>query len=231
MASVGTQLTSSRREDVTREAGIIDDSINPFFSRDPTNAWAIANASAVTETARVQSYNLGPSLGNNSSIPSFWAARDFDPAFPTNSTLSTTTADSPLSFDVPSGTSLLQWYGAVGPEYGRFELVINPAGSEDDSNFPFSDAEYTGSAERPVDSGRELMMLAYLDPRVSYKAEIRLVEEGKRLDVDGLFFTSFIGNPSLLGSGDFVTEFNEYTSGGNRIMSGSVTAVASLVSL
>jgi hypothetical protein len=62
-----------------------------------------------------------------------------------------------------------------------------------------------------------LMMVAYLDPRVSYTGEIRLLDNGKRVDVDGLFFSTYVADPSVLGSGDIVKAYNQYTNGGKRL--------------
>jgi len=111
--------------------------------------------------------------------------------YPYNSTvLSTTQVGSPLRFSVPPYTSYLQWYGTVGPEQGRYEFRLIPTSDQEPQFQPISPNQtYTG--ERSVDAIYETKAIAWLDPRVSYDAEIELLEEGKRTDLHGVSFWSY----------------------------------------
>ena len=123
--------------------------------------------------------------------------------------LSTSTVGSPVRFKVPPYTSFLQWYGTVGPDQGRYEFRLIPTGpSHQEENDNDDDGSGDGASEdgqpqpqfqpiplnqsytgqRPVDSIFETKVIAWLDPRWSYDAEIELVEDGKRTDLHGISF-------------------------------------------
>lgn len=108
--------------------------------------------------------------------------------FPWNTTvLSTSQVDAPLRFTVPLFTSYLQWDGTVGPEQGRYEFRLIPTGNNEPQFRPISNNQtYTG--ERSVDAIYETKVIAFLDPRSTYDAEIVLLEEGKRTDLHGISF-------------------------------------------
>jgi hypothetical protein len=108
--------------------------------------------------------------------------------FPWNSTvLSTSQVEAPLRFTVPPYTSYLQLDGTVGPDQGRYEFRLIPTGDKEPQFQPISDNQtYTG--ERSVDAIHEVKLIAYLDPRSTYDAEIVLLEEGKRTDLHGISF-------------------------------------------
>jgi hypothetical protein len=91
--------------------------------------------------------------------------------------------ESEALFDSP----YLQWYGTVGPDQGRYEFRLIPTGDQEPQFQPIANNQsYTG--ERSVDAIYETKGIAWLDPRVSYDAEIELLEEGKRTDLHGVSF-------------------------------------------
>lgn len=55
-------------------------------------------------------------------------------------------------------------------------------------------------AGRPVEMSKTLLMIAYLDPRVKYEIEFSLVEEGKVLDLNGMFFYSVLESEEQAGN-------------------------------
>jgi hypothetical protein len=108
--------------------------------------------------------------------------------YPYNSSvLSTNQIGQPLRFAVPPYTSLLQAYGTVGPDQGRYEIRLIPTSDGDIQFQPFPlNQSYTG--QRSVDSIYETKAVAYLDPRATYDVEFELQEEGKRADLHGVSF-------------------------------------------
>lgn len=92
----------------------------------------------------------------------------------------------------------MQWYGTVSPDQGEFELRLYPR--SDTTDFELDQRVVRGTAHRSVSAIEELRAIAYLDPRVRYDGELVLVEEGKRADLHGLFFTSFIDHPERVES-------------------------------
>lgn len=209
-----------RDERILRQSAVRDNGdANTFFTSTP-NAWSTANS-----TARLSRYN-----GSITDIPSVWYTDRFTPPFETNSTLRTTTPNEPLRFAVPQYTSFLQWYGTVGPEFGEFELRVLPLSPVSNATFPWDRRSYKASAERSVESGLELMMVAYLDPRVQYNAEVVLLQEGKSLDVSGMFFSTYVTDTGRLGPGNFVQEWVDRRGGAGRAGASKVAVVAAIVS-
>lgn len=148
---------------------------NSGFFQDQNNAWE------VMEPPSNQSVGVQWQLGGEQTSTR-------GPAFPWNSTvLSTTQVGSPLRFTVPPYTSYLQWDGTVGPDQGRYEFRLIPTGENEPQFRPISNNQkYTG--ERSVNAIHEVKVVAYLDPRSTYDAEIVLLEEGKRTDLHGISF-------------------------------------------
>jgi hypothetical protein len=108
--------------------------------------------------------------------------------FPWNSTvLSTTQVGAPLRFTVPPYTSYLQWDGTVGPDQGRYEFRLIPTG-DNEPRFAALSNNQTYTGECSVDAIHEVKVVAYLDPRSTYDAEIVLLEDGKRTDLHGISF-------------------------------------------
>ena len=100
----------------------------------------------------------------------------------------------PLRFSVPPYTSLLQWYGTVGPDQGRFALRFFPTSDGEiqfQPHLPDESLNVTGSGLSSVESLHETMHVAWLDPRATYDAEIELLEEGKRTDLHGISFLRY----------------------------------------
>jgi hypothetical protein len=145
------------------------------FFQDVDNAWE------VTEPPSNQSVGIQWQLGAGD-LPTSGAD------FPWNSTvLSTSQVGAPLRFTVPPYTSYLQWDGTVGPDQGRYEFRLIPTGDNEPRFAPISNNQtYTG--ESSVDAIHEVKVVAYLDPRSTYDAEIVLLEEGKRTDLHGISF-------------------------------------------
>jgi hypothetical protein len=145
------------------------------FFEDVDNAWEI------TEPPSNQSVGVQWQLSGSNSTTS-------GSEFPWNSSvLSTSQPNAPLRFRVPPYTSYLQWDGTVGPDQGRYEFRLIPTGDNEPQFRPISNNQtYTG--ESPVDAIHEVKVIAYLDPRSTYDAEIVLLEEGKRTDLHGISF-------------------------------------------
>ena len=145
------------------------------FFRDVENAWA------VMEPPSNQSVGIQWQLADGE-LPTNGGE------FPWNTTvLSTTEVGAPLRFTVPPYTSYLQWDGTVGPDQGRYEFRLIPTGDKEPQFRPISNNQtYTG--ERSVNAINEVKVIAWLDPRSTYDAEIVLLEEGKRTDLHGISF-------------------------------------------
>jgi hypothetical protein len=161
------------------EAVHANGSSNAFFT-DPHGAWTVST----------------PSFhhGTHDFIPSIYYYESFTPPFPSRAVLSTNTTHAPLRFAVPPRAEFMQWYGTVSPEQGAFELRLLPRdpvpGGRD--AFEIDERVISSTAARPVSAIEQLRAVAYLDPRVRYDGELVLVQEGKRADVHGLFFTSYV---------------------------------------
>jgi hypothetical protein len=111
--------------------------------------------------------------------------------YPFNSTvLSTNQVGRPLRFSVPPYTSLLQWYGTVGPDQGRYAFRLIPT-SDGEIQFQPQPLNQSFTGESPIDAIYETKALAWLDPRATYDVEIELVEEGKRTDLHGISFSRY----------------------------------------
>lgn len=160
-----------------------DGALNMFYS-DPTDMWTVTHPGTNDTTIGF--------------IPSIWYYEEFDPPFPSPLILSTNYTYAPLRLDVPEKVQLIQWYGTVGPDQGEFELRLIPKG--DVTDFEVDQRSYKGSANRPVRAIEQLLAVAFLDPRVPYEAEVVLLEEGKNVDIHGLFFVSYVADPSQLTS-------------------------------
>jgi len=134
---------------------------------------------------------MEPPVNQSTGVQFNWAwdqPPSYTADYPFNSTvLSTDQVGKPLRFRVPPYTSILQWYGTVGPDQGRYELRLIPT-SEGKVQFqPHSlNQSYTG--ERSIDAIYETKAIAWLDPRATYDVEIELQEEGKRTDLHGVSF-------------------------------------------
>jgi hypothetical protein len=167
-------LTRIRDETATAEHMSATDPESSFFQAE-TDAWEIMEPPS-NQSAGVQFQLAGGEL------PLYGAD------YPYSSTvLSTSRVGSPLRFSVPPYTSYLQWYGTVGPDQGRYEFRLIPTGDQEPQFQPIANNQsYTG--ERSVDAIYETKGIAWLDPRVSYDAEIELLEEGKRTDLHGVSF-------------------------------------------
>jgi hypothetical protein len=145
------------------------------FFQDINNAWEIM------EPPSNQSVGIQWQLGGQQSSTS-------GADFPWNATvLSTSQVGSPLRFTVPPYTSYLQWDGTVGPDQGRYEFRLIPTG-ENEPRFAALSNNQTYTGESSVDAIHEVKVVAYLDPRSTYDAEIVLLEEGKRTDLHGISF-------------------------------------------
>jgi hypothetical protein len=145
------------------------------FFEDVNNAWEIMEPPS-NQSVGIQ-WQLGEQQSSTSGVE-----------FPWNSTvLSTSQVGAPLRFTVPPYTSYMQWDGTVGPDQGRYEFRLIPTGDKEPRFAPISNNQtYTG--ESSVDAIHEVKVVAYLDPRSTYDAEIVLLEEGKRTDLHGISF-------------------------------------------
>lgn len=98
---------------------------------------------------------------------------------------------------------------------GEFELRLLPWQGYDVDDFELDQRHYTASANRPVQSGEELLAVAYLDPRVRYDVEIVLKAregegEGERgIDVAGVAFASYIRRTEYVLEGNWYSRWNE----------------------
>ena len=145
------------------------------FFRDIENAWAVMEPPS-NQSVGVQWQDAWGELPTNG------AEFPWDPTV-----LSTTQVGAPLRFSIPPYTSYLQWDGTVGPDQGRYEFRLIPTGDKEPQFRPISNNQtYTG--ERSVNAINEVKVIAWLDPRCTYDAEIVLLEEGKRTDLHGISF-------------------------------------------
>jgi len=134
---------------------------------------------------------MEPTNNQSTGVQFSWAwdqPPSYTAEYPYNSTvLSTNQVGQPLRFTVPPYTSILQWYGTVGPDQGRYELRLIPTSDGDIQFQPQSlNQSYTG--ERSIDAIYETKAIAWLDPRATYDVEIELQEEGKWTDLHGVSF-------------------------------------------
>ena len=134
---------------------------------------------------------MEPPTNQSTAVQFSWAWDDppnYSAEYPYNSTiLSTDQVGQPLRFSVPPYTSIMQWYGTVGPDQGRYQLRLIPT-SEGDIQFQPQPLNQSFTGERPIDTNFETKAVAWLDPRATYDAEIVLEEEGKRTDIHGVSF-------------------------------------------
>lgn len=115
--------------------------------------------------------------------------------YPFNSTvLSTNQTGQPFYFEMPKGASIVQIYGTVGPDQGEYEIRLVPtlhSVTEEDIQFTPQPFNQTFTAESPIDANLQVLYYGWLDPREFYAMEVELLEEGKRLDIQGASFWMF----------------------------------------
>lgn len=183
--SLSSLIPSESVNRVERQHAVeVDGSTNSFFS-DPHGAWTVHKPSK----AHAQLFDF---------IPSIYYYKDFNPPFPSRAVLSTNRTYAPLRFTVHPRAEFMQWYGTVSPEQGAFELRLSPRDNASVGAFEVDERVISGTAARPVSAIHQLRAVAYLDPRVQYDGELVLVQEGKRADLHGLFFASFVDDAERL---------------------------------
>lgn len=211
--------------------------VSSFFS-DTEGAWSVIDAPTqwnLTEhipssLESAAGFSITPRrYGWTRSVAMLRGGIPFDSA----SLLSTNTTGAPLRFTAPEHASFVQWYGSVGEDQGESEMRLLPRveqdGEEeddDDRGMPKADLVHSlirrGTAERPVAAVNELRMVAWLNPKVRYDIELVLLEEGKRADVQGVSFASFVvdidGTPD-----NWVEAYNDQIGGGG--LSGGMIAL------
>jgi len=160
-----------------------------YRDSDPASAWETMDppTNQTTNTPFASGYYEPPVGGSE---------------YPFNSTvLSTNQTGERLYFEVPQGTSMFQLYGTVGPDQGEYEVRLIPDRSENDIQFKPHSYNQTLTGESPIDANLQIKYAAWLDPRVNYAVELELLEEGKRTDIHGASFWSFVdtseGRPEL----------------------------------
>jgi hypothetical protein len=173
--------------EVTHRSG---SELHEFYrNSDPANAWETMEAPSnqTTDMPFTSVYYEPPPDG----------AR-----YPFNSTvLSTDQVGERLYFEAPQGASIVQIYGTVGPEQGRYEvrLISKVTGvTEEDIQFTPHPYNQTFTGESPVDANLQVKYVGWLDPRINYGIEIELLEEGKRTDIHGASFWTFANSQSGL---------------------------------
>lgn len=84
-------------------------------------------------------------------------------------------------------------------------------------------------AERAVETSSELLVIAWLDPRFHYDAEISLVDDrpGKMAQIHGMGFKTYMRDPSLLPP-DWREEYNARSARGAEGFSARTILVASV---
>jgi hypothetical protein len=164
-------LISNEYRTFTQVPAINADNTTNSFYTDSSNAWSV----------------YMPDFNNSANLnfPSVYARDNFRFG---PSLLSTDQVDAPLRFTVPNFTSIMEWHGTVSPDQGRYELRLLPQSPLLDFRHQLV-FNYTGQS--PVSAIEEMKALAWLDPRVSYQAELRLLEGGKRTDLHGISFIRY----------------------------------------
>lgn len=221
-----------RNESVVVEPAVLSDNTTNGFFRDAESAWSIIEAPTT--------FNLTGGLPNVISGPNDYVLdpeqgryvrkSDSGTVFPTTNLLSTKTPNALLRFTAPENASLLQWYGSVGEDQGEFGIRLIPReeGGEG-GDLGLHGMSRRASANRPVSAVEELMMIAWLDPKVRYDVEIGLLEEGKRVDLHGMVFVSFVRNASALDS-NWVKSYNDSVDlperpGGSGLSGGQIAGI------
>lgn len=141
----------------------------------------------------------------------------------TTSVLRTGATGAGLRWRVPRGSSFIQVYGSVGPEQGRFELrLLNT--TEIRIELDLHGDVIQGTTERPVERSSELLANAYLDPSTEYDAEMVLVEEGKRLDVNGFLAFQYYRNPEEIDA-NWLQQYNDWVNSGGGLSGGQIAGI------
>lgn len=91
---------------------------------------------------------------------------------------------------IPPFTQIAQFYGRVGPNQGQIEILLLNDTAVEQELLDIHPLTIEVNPERPVTADGELLMVAYLDPRVAYDVELVLKEEDKNLGFDGLLVVS-----------------------------------------